>query len=166
MQQPQSGQTVQMREMHVLIHMEALVQVQQEVWQVQLLWEEQALQAPLTHMLAELHAWREQLPRTWGEQMVSVQTWAEVQAEAEANGADANVVTYGEVLADLILMVIISSIEPNFHHHLAHDLWPSSYKYWWFIQIIAPISGLPQELLQQILLIIINNASDPPFVLM
>ena len=63
-------------------------------------------------------------------------------------------------------MAIIYSIEPDSRHHLARYLWPSCHKYWWFIQIIAPITRLPSELLQQFLLIIIDNASDPPFVLM
>ena len=152
MQQPQSGRTVQMRtEMHTLIRAEALVQALQQALQ----------QPPLTRALAELRARREQVARTQRKQMASLRTWAEAQAEAEGNG-----VTYEEVLADPILMVIICSIEPNFRHRLARHLWPSSHKYWWFIQIIAPITRLPQELLHQILLIIIDNASDPPFVLM
>ena len=112
---------------------------------------EQALEPPL----AESQARREQVAGT------QRRTWAEAEAEAEANG-----VTYGEVLADPIFMDIIYSIEPNSRHRLARLLWPSCHKYWWFIQIIAPITRLPQELLQQILLIIVDNASDSPFVLM
>jgi len=42
-------------------------------------------------------------------------------------------------------------------------LWLSRHKYWWFIQIIAPITRLPPELLQQIN---INKASHSPLVLM
>ena len=38
--------------------------------------------------------------------------------------------------------------------------------YWWLFQIITPITRLPPELLQQILLIIIDNANDSPLVLM
>ena len=84
------------------------------------------------------------------------------RAQVRHAKAEACVVTYGEVLADSNLMGIIDSIKP---HSLARHLWRHS-EYWWLIQIIAPITRLPQELLQQISLIIINNASDPPFVLM
>ena len=75
---------------------------------------------------------------------------------------EAHVVTYGEVLADSKLMDIIYSITPEHRHRLAGYLWRHS-QHWWLIQIIAPITRLPQELLQYILLIII---SDAPFVLM
>ena len=119
------------------------------------------LEPLLTRALAESQARREQVARTQREQMTSVRTWAEAQAEAGVNG-----VTYGEVLADPILMVIIYSIKPVFRRHLDNHLWPNSHKYWWFIQIMVPITRLPLELLQQILLILIDNASDPPFVLM
>jgi hypothetical protein len=67
------------------------------------------------------------------------------------------------------LMDIIYSIEPHHLHTLAHDLWRHSrtrQEYWWLIQIIVPITWLPQELLQQIFLIIIDNASHSPLVLM
>ena len=184
MQQPQSGHIVQMRtEMRALIRAEALVQAQTEaleqarqlVWQLvlqptqelllqlqalqQVQQEQEQLQPPLTRALAESRARREQVARR--EQMALVRTWAEAQAEAEANG-----VTYGEVLADPILMDIIYSIEPNSRHCLARHLWRSCHKHWWLFQIIAPITRLPPELLQRILLIIIDNASFPPFALM
>jgi len=46
-------------------------------------------------------------------------------------------------------------------------LWPKRRQdYWWLIQIITPITRLPSELLQQIFLIVIDNANDPPLVLM
>ena len=165
MQRPQSGQTVQMwTEMRALIRAEALAQAlqrgleQQELQQALLqqarLQVEQVLQPPLTRALAESQARREKLARTRKEPMASVRAWAE--AEAEANG-----VTYEEVLADPILKDIIYSIDSR--HRLARDLW---LRHWWFIQIIAPITRLPPELLQQILLIIIDNASDSPFILM
>ena len=77
--------------------------------------------------------------------------------------AEAHTVTYDELLADSKLMNIIYSIEPDFRLSLARDL-PSIY--WWFIQIIAPITRLPPELLQQILLIIIDDTNDSPLVLM
>ena len=99
------------------------------------------------------------------------QARALVEAGAEA-GAEANAemqrkahpVTYSEVLADPELEKIISSME-QYHHDLARDLWRHK-QYWWFIQIIAPITRLPQEVLHQILLIIIDNANDSPLFLM
>jgi len=77
-------------------------------------------------------------------------------------------ITYNEVLADWKLKAIIDSIEPDHRHTLARHLHLSHNRqeYWWLIQIIAPITRLPPELLQQILLIIIDEASDSPFVLM
>jgi len=80
--------------------------------------------------------------------------------------AGARSVAYGEVLADPKLMSIINSLGPEYRQRLASDLSPTCHKYWWFIQIIAPITRLPSELLQQILLIIIDNASNSPLVLM
>ena len=74
-------------------------------------------------------------------------------------------VRYGEVLADSELMDIIYSIKPENRHDLARKAWYLS-KHWWFIQIIAPITRLPQELLYQTLLILIDNVNDSPFVLM
>ena len=71
--------------------------------------------------------------------------------------------TYGEVLADSEIMDIIYSIENR--HHLAREAWHLA-KHWWLIQIIAPITRLPQELLQQILLIIIDEGNDSHFDLM
>ena len=71
----------------------------------------------------------------------------------------------GEVLADSKLMDIIYSINPEHHHRFARHLWDHS-KHWWLVQIIAPITRLPQELLQQIFLIIVDNASHSRFVLM
>ena len=82
---------------------------------------------------------------------------------------DAYPVTYGGVLADSELMDIIYSIQPENRYGLAHKAWHlSKLKHWWFIQTIAPITRLPQELLQQILLIIIDNinAGHSHFVLM
>jgi len=77
--------------------------------------------------------------------------------------------TSSEILADSRLMDIIYSIDPDNRRRLAHDLWSSSptlQEDWWFIQIIAPITCLPPELLQQIFLIIIDETSDPPSALM
>jgi hypothetical protein len=83
---------------------------------------------------------------------------------AEAH-AKVGTVTYGEVLADPELLDIIYSIKLD-HQGVAHSLWPTCHKYWWFIHIIVPISRLPPELLQQILLIIIDNDSSSPLLLM
>jgi hypothetical protein len=77
--------------------------------------------------------------------------------------------TYREVLADSKLRDIIYSIKPDHRHRLAHHLCSRSHtirQYWWLIRIITPITRLPPELLQQILLIIIDNASHSPLVLM
>ena len=106
---------------------------------------------PMWSCLAEMRA------EAWGE--AEREEWVEARAEAQM------MVTYGEVLADSKLMDIIDSIEPKHRHDLARDLWPHS-RYWWFIQIIAPITRLPQELLHQILLILIDNASHSPLALM
>ena len=140
--------------------MQAMMQEDQED---QALWQaDQALRQ------AKSWALREQVERT--QRMWAVRWAAEAQAKAEVQAvqaeAEADRVAYGEVLADPILMDIIYSIKPDTLHHLARDLWRSCHKYWWFIQIIAPITRLPPELLQQILLMIIDNASDPPFILM
>src|SRR5258706_6715923 len=63
-------------------------------------------------------------------------------------------------------MDIINYIGPNYRLPLARRLWPDRQQYWWLIQIIAPITRLPLELLQQIFLILIDNAGDSPSVLM
>jgi hypothetical protein len=99
---------------------------------------------------------------------------AEAEAEAEAAWAltgplmlepTANTFTYREVLADSKLKKIIYSIEPHHRYRLAHHLRRYS-EYWWLIQIVTPITRLPPELLHQIFLIIIDEASGPPLVLM
>jgi len=71
--------------------------------------------------------------------------------------------TYGEVLADSKLKDIIYAINPDHRAPLLHS---SKQKYWWLIQILVPISRLPLELLEQILVIIIDEASNSPLVLM
>ena len=99
---------------------------------------------------------------------------ARAEALAQALGAGVWAVeeyafTYEDVLADSKLKDIIYSIKPEDHHRLARHLYSHSHtiqKYWWLIQIITPITRLPAELLQQILLIIIDEASDSPLVLM
>ena len=128
----------------------------------QVLAKARVLAETLGRVLAEAPAWLE-MPQS--EQVASVRSWVRAWAEAQA---EADRVTYGEVLADPKLVVIIDSIIPNYRPRLARHLWPSSHKYWWFIQIIAPITRLPPELLQQILLIIIDNdnANHSPLVLM
>ena len=74
------------------------------------------------------------------------------------------------VLADSGIMEIINSIESDHRSQLARVLWPHSpqtkHEYSWLFHSIAPITRLPSELLQQILLIVINEMSDSPSVLM
>ena len=116
----------------------------------------------LAQAQAKAQAQARDLGPAWALEPVWAQrlAWAQVQVEAEGHA-----VTYGEVLADSKLMDIINSIEPERRYRLAGYLGRHS-KHWWLIQIIAPITRLPQELLQQILLIVIDNASHSPFVLM
>ena len=90
--------------------------------------------------------------------------WAMTEYRAEAY-----TLRYNEVLADSKLVDIIGSIEPNDCQRLVRTISLRSYtlqEYWWFIQIITPITRLPPELLHQILLIIIDEVSDSPLVLM
>ena len=99
---------------------------------------------------------------------------ARARALAQALGAGVWAVkeytfTYEDVLADSKLKDIIYSINPEYLHRLARHLYRHSHtiqKYWWLIQIITPITRLPEELLQHILLIILDEASDSPLVLM
>ena len=73
--------------------------------------------------------------------------------------------TYAEVLADLKIKAILDSITPKRRHGLARQLWGHS-EHWWLIQIVAPVTRLPLELLQSILSTIIGDASNSPLVLM
>ena len=72
--------------------------------------------------------------------------------------------TYDEVVADLNIKAIIDSIDPDYRHTLARHIWRRS-EYCWLIQIIAPVTRLPPELLQSNFSTIID-ASRPPLVLM
>ena len=82
--------------------------------------------------------------------------WAQGQGESVPLLADSS--TIRDILSDLNL------------YGIAHDLWDRSPgtrdDYSCIIQFIAPITRLPLELLHQILLIIINERSGPPSVLM
>jgi len=73
------------------------------------------------------------------------------------------------VSADSDIMHIINSIKSYHHYQLACALWPhppqTKHKYSWLLHFIAPITRLPCELLQQILLIVINEVSNSPLVL-
>jgi hypothetical protein len=99
---------------------------------------------------------------------------ARAEALAQALGAGvwpekAHTITYDDVLADSKLKHIIYSIQPDHREGLAYHLYRRSHtmkKYWWLIQIITPITRLPPELLQHVLLFIIDEASDSPLVLM
>jgi len=105
---------------------------------------------------------------------VGPQALARVEALAQALGAGvwpakAHTFTYADILADSKLKDIIYSIEPDHRHRLASYLYshsPITQKYWWLIQIITPVTRLPPELLQRILLFIIDEASDSPLGLM
>jgi len=81
----------------------------------------------------------------------------------------AHTFTYSDVLADSKLKDIIYSVEPGHRHPPACHLYRRSHttqKYWWLIQILTPITRLPRELLHQILLFIIDEASHSPLALM
>jgi hypothetical protein len=99
-------------------------------------------------------------------------TWPFKRAEAQSVmppmmlEPTAKTFTYREVLADSKLKKIIYSIRSHHRRDLARHLHSRSQEYWWFVQIIAPITRLPTELLYQIFLIIIDQASGPPLVLM
>jgi len=71
------------------------------------------------------------------------------------------------VLADSGIMEIINSIKSPDLYKLARALWLHSpqtkHEYAWLFHIIAPITSLPLELLQQI---VIDEVSDPPSALM
>jgi len=73
------------------------------------------------------------------------------------------------VSADSDLMDIINSIKSDDRYHLARVLWLHSprtkHKYSWLFHFITPITRLPPELLQQILLLVIDDVSDSPSVL-
>ena len=73
------------------------------------------------------------------------------------------------VLADSDIMHIINSIESYHRFQLARVLWlyssQTKHKYSWLFHFITPITRLPPELLQQILLIVIDEVSDSPSVL-
>ena len=86
-----------------------------------------------------------------------------------ARGCRLAEVTYSELSVDSKLMRIIHSIAPDDRRSLAQKLWRSSHtlqENWSLIQIIVPITRLPPELLQQILLIIIDEPSHSPLMLM
>ena len=108
----------------------------------------------------------QEVTRTRALAWAAARALAERQARALANAeAEVHMVIYDEVLADSKLMDILYSIELEYRRRLACDLWHHP-EHWWLIQIIVPITRLPPELLHQILLIIIDNPSDSPLVLM
>jgi hypothetical protein len=115
-------------------------------------------------------SWVSTQAQAWRKARALVKKLARVLAPVERMEAKVqakiDMVAYGEILADPELMDIIHSINTHYRQELARDLWPTCHKYSWFIHIIAPITRLPPELLQQILLIIIDNANDSPLLLM
>ena len=135
----------------------------------------------LTQARAEVQAQAQTLAQAQAMARVRAESRAQTLARARAlalgvkealalarakSRALAHTITHGEVLADSELMDLIYSIKPEQRYRLARDLWPPRRNYWWFFQIIVPITRLPQELLHQIFLIVIDNASDSPLVLM
>jgi hypothetical protein len=143
----------------VQVRMRALVQARVQA-QAQARSQAQAQVQARALARAQTQAQTEALAQVWS------QVWAQVR-EAQARvqvRAEAHSVTYREVLVDPKLMGIIYSIEPDYRQRLARDLRPTCHS--WFIQIIVPITRLPPELLQQIFLIIIDNANDSPLGLM
>ena len=118
---------------------------------------------PDTRAWAQAQALVKERVQVWAEKVLpEEQLWALVNAKAKVK---VTMITYNKVLADSELMDIIYSLKPNERHGLARDLWRHS-EYWWLIQVLTPITRLPQELLHQIFLIIIDNASHSLFVLM
>ena len=132
---------------------------------------------------AERHAWAEVQARVVaqaGERAVTraeelaralAGAWAlaEVRPEEEEGAKAEAKFRYDEVLADSKLVDIIYSIKPYHRQRLVRELSHRSYtlqKFRWFIQIVTPITRLPLELLHQILLIIIDDTSHSPLVLM
>ena len=93
------------------------------------------------------------------------QEWALRRARKLRRTQTERMVTYSEVLADSELINIIHSFDSHLRRGLTRLLW-HRLRHWWLIQIIAPIARLPQELIHQILLTIIDNASDSHLVLM
>ena len=87
--------------------------------------------------------------------LAGVWGWAKAHARGESVPSGlADSATIRDILTD--------------HHRsrVARDLWHHSPEYSCIIRFIAPITCLPFELLHQIFLIIINEASSPPSVLM
>ena len=160
-----------MREREAQVQVQAQVQAQARV-QVQVQVQVQ-VRAQVHARLAQMRLAQMRLAQGLGRRGWEQQTQAHLARAVAMAGAlglvagfeDVHSVTYGEVLADSRLMDIIKSITPKTRHDLARIAWRES-KRWWFIQIIAPITRLPQELLQQVLLILIDNASHSPSVLM
>ena len=74
-----------------------------------------------------------------------------------------------EVLADSDIKDILYTISPDRRYELARRLWLHSpqtrHEHVWLFDLIAPITRLPPELLQLILLIVIDEVSNSPSVL-
>ena len=128
---------------------------------------------------AERHAWSEVQARvvaqageravTRAEELARALAGAWALAEVRPEEEEEAKFRYDEVLADSRLVDIIYSIKPYHRQRLVRELSHRSYtlqKFRWFIQIVTPITRLPLELLHQILLIIIDDTSHSPLVLM
>ena len=97
------------------------------------------------------------------------QTLTQTRGPAQAPEAMKPGITYVEVLEDSRLKDIIYSLKPDHRQRLVHHLCSRSHnitEYWWLVQIIAPVTRLPREVLHQTLHILIDNASQSPLVLM
>ena len=151
-----------MREMGVL----HLWRMWRRQWSPEILVEKKKVLVETEKTLVEMLANRANTLKV--DRWTHVQTSAPVVvwAQALAGLVKASPVTYDEILANSNLRNIIYSIEPDRRFHFAHHLWLHRQDYWWLIQILVPITRLPQELLHQILLIIIDDAADSPLALM
>jgi hypothetical protein len=117
--------------------------------------------------------------QAWARAKALVQALVQARAQARALEAEARArarplmlepmtktFTYQDVLADPKLKKIIYSIKPDHRYSLAGLLRRCSQEYWWLIQIVTPITRLPTELLHQIFLVVIDETSHSPLVLM
>ena len=125
--------------------------------------------------------WEEAWAKAWGlEQWLAAETPAEaeegVAAEVRAAGAEALALAAAWARGEEVpsasedsstILHILTSLHRD---ALTRDLWHRSREtrddYTCLVHFIAPITRLPFELLQQIFLIIIDEASGPPSALM
>jgi hypothetical protein len=131
-----------------------------EAVEVREAWEARVREAWKTRVQAEAEAEAEAQAQVPALALARAQAVALALTDSPRPYANLSTITYEEILADSKLKDIIYSIKPDNRHKHAHRLWRRSQDFWWLIQIITPITRLPSELLQQILLVVIDNASD------